>query len=71
MNESRVRVCLCVCVLVCLRLGVMKESRVYIFLCVCPISVRSPSSLKGCLGYSVQVLLRGEVSSWGLSFRCN
>lgn len=53
--------------------GVMKESRVYIFPCVCarPVSVHSPSSLKSCLGYSVQVLLRGEVGSWGLAFRCN
>lgn len=59
-----------VCMLVCLHLEVMKESRVYIFLCV-GVCVHSASSLKGCLGYSVQVLLRGEVSSWGLSFRCN
>lgn len=68
MSNQRIH-SVCVCVLT--SRGNVGAQGLDISVCVCSVSVHSPSSLKGCLGYSVQVLPRGEVSSWGLSFRCN
>lgn len=68
-NQRIHTVWVCACVRVCAYILGKCRSPGFRYLCAC--SVHFPSSLKGCLGYSVQVLLRGEVSSWGLSFRCN
>lgn len=50
---------LCVCVHVLTSRGNVGVQGLDISVRVCSVSAHSPSSLKGCLGYSVQVLLRG------------